>query len=102
MDDKGAVLLDLFVKPKLPVLDLRSHVSGIESEELLDGRNAAVDADVARERLAELLGEEQTILVGHCLQNDAMALRLCFGLNMVDTALLYGVEGKKSIIKNYV
>jgi len=85
-------LLDVFVqRPAEDVLDYRTEISGVEPRHLLE-ENGAVTFEVAQAKVLALISPE-TILVGHALQNDLRALRICH-LKIVDTALLYAVEGK--------
>lgn len=96
VDDAGKTRLDLLVRPQLPALDARSHWTGLSERDLYSEQN--VEPKEARRQLSELLGEDQHILVGHCLHNDVLALRLCFGINLVDVALLYGVENRSNSV----
>eukprot|EP00929_Paragymnodinium_shiwhaense_P087951 TRINITY_DN48107_c0_g1_i2.p1 TRINITY_DN48107_c0_g1~~TRINITY_DN48107_c0_g1_i2.p1 ORF type:complete len:1040 (-),score=267.65 TRINITY_DN48107_c0_g1_i2:98-3217(-) len=89
----GAVLLDVFIRRPLPddVLDYRTAISGV-SESHLREDNGAVPFEEAQDKVLNLLSPD-TILVGHALQNDLRALRIMHG-KIVDTALLFTVEGK--------
>jgi RNA exonuclease 4 len=79
----GEQVYDSFVSPTLPVMDYRTHVSGIREEDLKQGRPFVdVRADVAtflRNR----------ILVGHWLKSDLKCLQLHHPRSDIrDTALL--------------
>lgn len=92
----GPVLLDTLVRPRWPVTDHRTWINGISAKSLegveftLEHAQAFMDA----------LCSDQTVIVGHAVHNDLLALRLDHGC-VVDTAMLYahadvdegGVEG---------
>jgi len=85
-------LIDLYVRRDAEgILDYRTPISGVEPHHLTEESGALPFADV-QEKIVGLIAPE-TILVGHALQNDLRALRICH-LKIVDTALLYAVEGK--------
>uniref|UniRef100_A0A7S4R9Z0 Exonuclease domain-containing protein n=1 Tax=Alexandrium monilatum TaxID=311494 RepID=A0A7S4R9Z0_9DINO len=85
-------LLDLYVR-RAPegILDYRTPISGVEPRHLTE-ESGALPFEAVQERVLGLIAPE-TILVGHALQNDLRALRICH-LKIVDTALLFAVEGK--------
>lgn len=89
----GGTLLNVYVKRPSgdDVLDYRTAISGVEPHHLLE-ENGAVPYEVAQDKVLALLSPD-TILVGHALQNDLRALRICH-TKVVDTALLFTVEGK--------
>ena len=60
----GHVIYDTFVRPKERVTDLRTWVSGIREEDLLD----APGFEEVQRRFAELV--EGKILIGHAIEND--------------------------------
>ena len=69
----GHVVLDEYVQTNEPVLDYRTAISGIEPHHL---RQAVYTAAQVRTVLQELLGADDTILIGHALKNDLRALGL--------------------------
>jgi len=85
-------LLDAYVR-RAPeeILDYRTPISGVEAHHLLE-ENGAMSFEAVQEKVLDLISPE-TILVGHALQNDLRALRIVHH-KIVDTALLFTVEGK--------
>jgi RNA exonuclease 4 len=79
----GEQVYDTFVLPTLPVMDYRTHVSGIRAEDLKLGRDFAE----VREDVSTFL--KNRILVGHWLKSDLKCLQLHHPRSDVrDTALL--------------
>lgn len=66
------VLLDTLVLPAWPVSEMRSHIHGINKEQL---HGVTFTLRHAQAALANLL-TDRTILVGHGLSNDLKAMRL--------------------------
>lgn len=91
VDSSGDILLDYIVKPRAPILDCRTHLTGLTREMLHSDK--AVPYDTARERVVALLRSD-TLLVGYRLYSDFEALRLWHG-PLIDTALLFGVDSRK-------
>lgn len=90
--DVSKELLNLYVRrDKETVLDFRTHISGVEAPQLLE-ENGALPFDDVQQQVLALISPE-TILVGHALQNDLKALKICH-TKVVDTALLFRVQGK--------
>ncbi|KAJ3196198.1 3'-5' exonuclease [Irineochytrium annulatum] len=69
----GSVVMDSYVVPELPVMDYRTHVSGITAK-LVDPRNGARPFKEVQREVSELLKDR--ILVGHALRNDLTCLYL--------------------------
>mmetsp|Transcript_73017 Transcript_73017/g.136381 ORF Transcript_73017/g.136381 Transcript_73017/m.136381 type:complete len:523 (-) Transcript_73017:17-1585(-) len=91
-------LLDLYIEtPADTVLDYRTSISGIKPPQLLK-ENGALPFEVVQQKVLEKISPD-TILVGHALQNDLRALRICHS-KIVDTALLFAVEGKTTVHKH--
>lgn len=65
----GTVLLDECIVPNETVTDYRTHVSGIQEEDL---QNATMALDECREQVLNLVRNK--VLVGHSLKNDLKAL----------------------------
>ncbi|KAH8307094.1 hypothetical protein KR044_004695, partial [Drosophila immigrans] len=64
----GEVLLDKHVKPRQPVIDYRTSVSGIRPEDIEHGE----DFKVVQAEVVKLL--QGKVLVGHALRNDLAVL----------------------------
>ena len=68
VDYDGSVVYDSFVKPDLPILDLRTFVSGITARDMA----RATPIQQAREEIADILRDK--IVVAHDIRHDLAAL----------------------------
>mmetsp|Transcript_39510 Transcript_39510/g.58050 ORF Transcript_39510/g.58050 Transcript_39510/m.58050 type:complete len:382 (+) Transcript_39510:107-1252(+) len=69
---EGAIILDTFVKVKVPVTDFRTFVSGVTAQDIES--EDAVDFDVCRHLVQTILNGR--VLIGHALVNDLSALMI--------------------------
>jgi RNA exonuclease 1 len=81
------VLLDTLVKPAWPVSDYRTWVNGIAAENL---ENVQFTLRHAQAFMLKLCSEE-TVIMGHALQNDLAAIRMIHHA-VVDSAYLFPVK----------
>ncbi|GAA5858116.1 hypothetical protein JCM1840_001049 [Sporobolomyces johnsonii] len=84
LSPSGSLLLDEHVRPPSAVLDLNTRFSGVREEDL---QEAVLDVAGVRKALARFVSEE-TIVVGHGVENDLKALRLVHK-RVIDTAILF-------------
>uniref|UniRef100_A0A1B0CW84 Exonuclease domain-containing protein n=1 Tax=Lutzomyia longipalpis TaxID=7200 RepID=A0A1B0CW84_LUTLO len=87
------VVLDVYVKPKNEILDYNTPSSGITPEMMANATRdlASVQAELLR------MFHSRTIIVGHGLVNDFLALKLIHD-HIVDTSVIYHNElGAKSL-----
>ena len=88
---KVEVVMDELIMPttsKDYIVDTRPIITGLNKEDLVERGIPKADA---KERFLRLL-KPNTILVGHALDHDLLALGINY-LRVVDTALLFLVEG---------
>ena len=84
VDAQGKTVYDELVLPHAPIVDYNTQYSGISVEHMAGVETRIEDVQAA---LLELIAEE-TILIGHSLDNDLMALKMVHR-RVVDTALAY-------------
>jgi RNA exonuclease 1 len=85
------VLLDTLVKPEWPVSDYRSRINGIKREHL---DNVEFTLRHAQAFMLALCSEE-TIIVGHAVQNDLSALNMEHQCN-ADSSFLFHAKDSRS------
>jgi len=84
VDGEGAVVFDSLILPPRPITDYNTQYSGITAAHMEGVTTSLAQAQAA---LLALVAEE-TLLVGHSLENDLQALKLLHR-SAADTALLY-------------
>ncbi len=71
-----STLLDVLVRPRCtPVLDYNTKWSGVSSESYDQGDLEVLDFEEMKTRMSDFVGEE-TILIGHSLDNDLLVLEV--------------------------
>ena len=75
-------MLDELVRPHNPIVDLNTRWSGIKSLE-----TATETLESIKQRISKLCSND-TILVGHGLENDLNVLRICHS-KIIDTAAVF-------------
>jgi len=84
VDYKLDQIVDLFIKPKNPIVDYNTRFSGVTKENLQD---VSTNIDDIHDILSNLM-DAKTILMGHSLESDLNALKLVHR-HVVDTALVF-------------
>lgn len=85
--DTSDVLIDTLVKPAWPVVDHRSWVNGIGEDHL---QSVQFTLRHAQAFMLSLCSEE-TVIIGHSLENDLVALKMEH-YTVADSALLFNVK----------
>lgn len=80
----GNVLIDEYVKPRLPITNYFTQYSGITPAIL---ENVTTTLEDIQQRLLEVL-DSSTILLGHSLDSDLNALKLAHPF-VIDTSIIY-------------
>ncbi|RPA82616.1 hypothetical protein BJ508DRAFT_414036 [Ascobolus immersus RN42] len=84
VDLNGKCIYDTLVKPELPITDYLTRFSGITAAKMESVTTTLADV---QKHLLDICDSE-TILVGHSLDSDLTALKLCHP-HIIDTTLLY-------------
>jgi len=85
------VLIDTLVKPEWPVKDYRSRINGIKKEHLDSVQFTLAHAQAFMMALCS----SETVIIGHAVHNDLIALRMEHHCN-VDSALLFKVKDEEN------
>ncbi|CAN0863936.1 Small RNA degrading nuclease 1 [Linum grandiflorum] len=85
VDSDLQVKLDEKVKPDKPITDYRTEITGIKSGDLDD---VTFSLRNVQRRMKKLLSKGTTILVGHGLYNDLLALKIDHA-RVVDTSFIF-------------
>eukprot|EP01125_Pyxidicula_operculata_P015033 TRINITY_DN5080_c0_g1_i2.p1 TRINITY_DN5080_c0_g1~~TRINITY_DN5080_c0_g1_i2.p1 ORF type:complete len:360 (-),score=84.28 TRINITY_DN5080_c0_g1_i2:23-1102(-) len=95
VDENEKVLLDQYVKPKNPIIDYLTQYSGVTEAHL---SNVTTTLEDIHTTLKNWISED-TILVGHSLENDLKALKIVH-TKVIDTSVLFPAgEGSKNKLK---
>lgn len=92
IDHNSVVVLDEHVRPQGTVLDLNTRFSGVKEE---DVASSVLDAKGVRDKLGELI-DEDTIMVGHGLENDLKAMRIVHH-RVIDTAIVSALRSPSDL-----
>ncbi|KAH7889012.1 hypothetical protein F5I97DRAFT_2006350 [Phlebopus sp. FC_14] len=86
--ESGIVVYDKLVKPPKPVTDYLTKWSGITEASLATATTTLAEVQAQLLTILAPKGGPTSILVGHSLESDLKALRICHPL-CIDTALVY-------------
>ena len=89
VSENGETLFDEIIKPRDPIINSKTELHGLTIEQI---QGAKFDLNTAKASLQRLC-HKNTILIGHSLNCDLKSLRIQH-FNVIDTALLYGIEGE--------
>ncbi|CAD8162033.1 unnamed protein product [Paramecium octaurelia] len=96
VDYNYKVVLDVLVKPQTKILDYNTKYSGITEDMLSNVTVTLVEA----QKMVKSILDEDSILIGHSLENDLNALQIIHH-KCVDTSVLYMTESNRKLsLKN--
>lgn len=92
VDADSHVVLDEFVKPRYKVTDYITKYSGVTESHLQHVTTTLKDT----QKLILTLINKDTVLIGHSLENDLIALKMIHG-NVVDTSVVFPHDTNPSL-----
>jgi len=94
IDDEENIIYDELVKPSNPIVDYLTEFSGITESDL-----AKVDTELSDvQQILKKWLTQSTIIVGHSLENDLMAMKLIHQ-RVIDTSVLFPNRNSKHSLK---